>query len=488
MLWIGKAFQSSHAGLPVLLEIFANGKHHGLVRPKPKALPQRQFSVGSRTPADWGLELSSAFCACWLAEINEKAWPGRYGPEGLVISAGSASCLNTGEILPEVLPYVVRHSLLQEVSRTRGWAQVRKVPPNLGRAGQPAIIKKCREPQLPTCELGTVSGRIGLPRELRVGQTLGHYRLVEQISTGGMGVVYRAHDEHLDREVAVKVLASASVNDAAACRRFQNEALILSKLNHPNIISIYDFDAQDGIDFLVMEYVPGQTLSARLERGPLTQDEVLHIGRQIAASVKEAHDHGIIHRDLKPQNVLLTPKGQVKVADFGLAKLASPVIDPAATTNVSRDLGLIGTLPYMPPEQLRGKPTDFRSDIYSAGAVLYELATGRRAFPETLGPRLIDSILHEVPHPPSSLTRWVSEAFETIVLKCLEKEPERRYQSSAELGVDLQHLSTSTASLPAEIENNAKSKAEVCGETLAQKYMFVNNATSDSTCRVRSII
>ncbi len=304
--------------------------------------------------------------------------------------------------------------------------------------------------------------------------------------------------------------ASASVNDAAACRRFQNEALILSKLNHPNIISIYDFDAQDGIDFLVMEYVPGQTLSARLERGPLTQDEVLHIGRQIAASVKEAHDHGIIHRDLKPQNVLLTPKGQVKVADFGLAKLASPVIDPAATTNVSRDLGLIGTLPYMPPEQLRGKPTDFRSDIYSAGAVLYELATGRRAFPETLGPRLIDSILHEVPHPPSSLTRWVSEAFETIVhevphppssltrwvseafetivLKCLEKEPERRYQSSAELGVDLQHLSTSTASLPTEIENDAKSKAKVCAEILAQKYTFVNNATSDSTCRVRSII
>src|SRR5947209_2537031 len=263
------------------------------------------------------------------------------------------------------------------------------------KARQVTIVNNWPDPELLlTRESRFDSPRVDFPHEVIVGQMLGHYRLVEQISRGGMGVVYRAHDEHLEREVAVKVLARASVNDAAACRRFQNEALILSKLNHPNIISIYDFDAQDGIDFLVMEYVPGQTLSARLERGPLTQDEVLHIGRQIAASVKEAHDHGIIHRDLKPQNVLLTPKGQVKVADFGLAKLASPVIDPAATTNVSRDLGLIGTLPYMPPEQLRGKPTDFRSDIYSAGAVLYELATGRRAFPETLGPRLIDSILH----------------------------------------------------------------------------------------------
>ncbi len=394
--------------------------------------------------------------------------------------------MNGGEILQEMPPYASRRS-----RRLGGFVpQVSKLRANLERKGrQVAIVNTWPVSGLSLRrESRFDSSCVNVPRELIVGQMLGHYRLVEQISRGGMGVVYRAHDEHLEREVALKVLAPASVNDAAACRRFQNEALILSKLNHPNIISIYDFDAQDGIDFLVMEYVPGQTLSARLERGPLTQDEVLHIGRQIAASVKEAHDHGIIHRDLKPQNVLLTPKGQVKVADFGLAKLASPVIDPAATTNVSRDLGLIGTLPYMPPEQLRGKPTDFRSDIYSAGAVLYELATGRRAFPETLGPRLIDSILHEVPHPPSSLTRWVSAAFETIVLKCLEKEPERRYQSSAELGVDLQHLSTSTASLPTEIENDAKSKAKVCAEILAQKYTFVNNATSDSTCRVRSII
>ena len=321
-------------------------------------------------------------------------------------------------------------------------------------ARQVAIANDCAKPDslfIPESRFDSPSA--APPHEVIVGQILGHYRLVEQISSGGMGIVYRAHDEHLEREVALKVLAPASLRDPVACERFHNEALILSKLNHPNITIVHDFGGQDGIDFLIMEYVPGQTLSARLETGPLTQEEVVHIGEQLAAAVQAAHDRGIIHRDLKPQNVMLTPKGQVKVADFGLAKVFRPVIGTAATRNVTRDFGLVGTIPYMPPEQLRGKPADARSDIYSAGAVLYELATGQRAFPETHGPRLIDSILHDMPRSPSTLTP-VSRAFESIVVKCLEKDPGRRYQSAAELGADLWNVSRSTASRQTEIENH----------------------------------
>jgi eukaryotic-like serine/threonine-protein kinase len=325
------------------------------------------------------------------------------------------------------------------------------------KASQVMIIDKWSEPVLLDArELGAHSLRPELPHELIVGQVLGHYRLMEQVSHGGMGAVYRAQDEHLEREVALKVLAPAILHDPVACKRFRNEALILSKVNHPNIIAVHDFDTQNGIDFLIMEYVYGQTLSAKLESGPLPQDEVLHIGVQIAAAVQEAHKKGIIHRDLKPQNVMLTAGGEVKLVDFGLAKQALPVMDTGLTINVTRELEIAGTLSYMPPEQLRGEAADFRSDIYSAGAVLYELATGRRAFQETQVPRLMDSILHEIPCFPSTLTRCLSRAFETIVVKCLEKEPARRYQSAAELGLDLQHLSTSTASPQTEIEKHAK--------------------------------
>jgi serine/threonine protein kinase len=290
-----------------------------------------------------------------------------------------------------------------------------------------------------------------LARLVGIGQMLGHYRLVEQISSGGMGVVYRAHDDHLDREVALKVLAPANLHDPVARRRFHNEALILSKLSHPNIVAVHDFDSDGGVDFLVMEYIQGQTLSARLEEGPLTQGEVIHIGAEIAAAVQEAHDQGVIHRDLKPQNIMITARGQIKVADFGLAKRRLPFVDRGATTNLAREFEIVGTLSYMPPEQLRGEPADFRSDVYSAGAVLYELATGRRVFPEAYGPRLIDSILHQMPLPPTALTSQVSHAFETIVVKCLEKEPSRRYQSAAELGVDLECLCRSEALVPIQI-------------------------------------
>jgi serine/threonine protein kinase len=326
-------------------------------------------------------------------------------------------------------------------------------------------------------------------RLVDVGQMLGHYLLVEQISRGGMGVVYRAQDKHLEREVALKVLAPVSLYDPVACRRFHNEALVLSKLNHPNIVVVHDFDTEGGVDFLVMEFIHGQTLSARLEKGPLTQDEVLRIGGEIADAVQEAHDHGIIHRDLKPQNVMITCSGHVKVADFGLAKRLLPAVDTGATTNLSRELEIVGTLSYMPPEQLRGEPADFRSDIYSAGAVLYELATGRRVFPETHGPRLIDSILHQIPLRLRTFNRRVSHAFESVVVKCLEKEPSRRYQSATELGIELQRLYKSTRLSLSEAEREDRKASTRCRRSFVCRKLQQSSAdgcrTNEVFCRAR---
>jgi eukaryotic-like serine/threonine-protein kinase len=330
--------------------------------------------------------------------------------------------------------------------------------------------------------------KTGSARLIGVGQMLGHYHLVEQISRGGMGVVYRAHDDHLDREVALKVLAAASLHDPVACQRFHNEALILSKLNHPNIVAVHDFDTDGSVDFLVMEYIQGRTLSARLEEGPLKQDEIVRIGAEIAIAVQEAHDQGIIHRDLKPQNVMITAGGSVKVADFGLAKRL-PVVDVGATTNVSRELEVVGTLSYMPPEQLRGEPADFRSDIYSAGAVLYELATGRRAFPDTHSPRLIDSILHQTPLPLGTFNKGVSHAFETVVMKCLEKAPSSRYQTAVELGIDLQRLSTSPRLLKMETESENRKRTTCYRRSLvwrkSQQSVTDADRTYETFCRAR---
>jgi len=221
-----------------------------------------------------------------------------------------------------------------------------------------------------------------------IGQTLGHYRILEKVGAGGMGVVYRARDEQLDRDVAVKVLPSGTLSDDTARRHFRKEAMALAKLNHPNIETVYEFGTQDGMDFLVMEYVPGKTLADRLIRGTLPEKEVVALGIQIAAALEEAHERGIVHRDLKPANIAITAKGRAKILDFGLAKLLRPVSE--GTTEFFTDSqAAAGTLPYMPPEQLMGDPVDARADIYTIGAVLYEMATDRRAFPEGLTSRLM---------------------------------------------------------------------------------------------------
>ena len=277
-----------------------------------------------------------------------------------------------------------------------------------------------------------------------IGQTLGHYRILEKVGSGGMGVVYRARDEQLERDVALKVLPSGTLSNDASRRHFRNEALALAKLNHPNIETVYEFDTQDGMDFLVMEYVPGKTLADRLIGGALPEKEVIALGMQIAAALAEAHEHGIVHRDLKPANIALTEKGQAKVLDFGLAKLLRPR-DETTADSLSSTHGAAGTLPYMSPEQLRGEQVDARSDIYTIGAVLYEMATYRRAFGEPLASRLIDAVLHQAPVPPRALNPRISPELERIILKCLDKNPEQRYQSAKELLVDLRRLEQSAS-------------------------------------------
>ena len=277
-----------------------------------------------------------------------------------------------------------------------------------------------------------------------IGQTLGHYRILEKVAAGGMGVVYRARDEQLDRDVAVKVLPPGTLRDDTARRHFRKEALALAKLNHPNIETVYEFGTQDGMDFLVMEYVPGKTLADRLTGGTLPEKEVVALGMQIAAALEEAHERGIVHRDLKPANIALTEKGRAKILDFGLAKLLRPV-EEGSTETLTDSHAAAGTLPYMPPEQLRGEPVDARTDIYTIGAVVYEMATGRRAFQEEQTSRLIDAILHQPAVAPRALNSRISTELETIILKCLDKDPDRRYQSATELLVDLRRLEPSSS-------------------------------------------
>ena len=272
-----------------------------------------------------------------------------------------------------------------------------------------------------------------------IGQKLGRYTIVEKIGAGGMGVVYRAHDERLDRDVALKVLPPGTFGDKAVRRRFRKEALALSHLNHPNIATVHDFDTQDGVDFLVMELVPGSTLDEKLSAGALSEKETLRLGVQLAQGLSLAHEQGVVHRDLKPGNLRVTPDGRLKILDFGLAKLLQPTVHSDSTTSV--ETPVVGTPPYMAPEQLRGEPVDARTDIYAGGTVLYEMATGLRPFPGTQVPRLIEAILHQAPEPPRLVNRHVSRTLESIILKALEKEPERRYQSARELQVDLERLS-----------------------------------------------
>lgn len=298
---------------------------------------------------------------------------------------------------------------------------------------------------------------------VQIGQTLGRYRIIEKIGAGGMGVVYRAHDQRLSRDLAIKVLSPGSLDSSAARKRFRNEALVLSKLNHPAIQIIHDFDTIEDCDFLVSELVAGESLDARVAAGPLLEKEIARIGYQLAQGLGAAHAAGILHRDLKPANLKVTPDGHLKILDFGLATLSPEAIKHLSTTLSLADApaAVGGTLPYMSPEQLLGNHVDERSDIYSSGVSLFELATSQVPFTELLVPRLTDAILHKSPRTPTELNRKISPELSRIILKCLEKDPELRYQSAKDLGVDLRRLEVSSSSKATEVIERSTEKKKL---------------------------
>lgn len=287
-----------------------------------------------------------------------------------------------------------------------------------------------------------------------IGKTISHYRVIEQIGAGGMGVVYRARDEQLERDVALKMLPPGMLADDASRRRFRKEALALAKLNHPNIAIVHEFGSQDGMDFLVTEYIPGVTLDSKVALGALSPREVLNLGMQLVEGLSAAHEQGVVHRDLKPANLRITPDGRLKILDFGIAQFIHQSSGLGMTETASRvQQELSGTLPYMAPEQLRGLPADVRSDIWATAAVLHEMATGKRPFPENSGPLLISAILNDDPPPPSKLNRKISPGLESVILKGLIKDPAQRYQTARELRADLERLTAGALPIALERRN-----------------------------------
>ena len=296
-----------------------------------------------------------------------------------------------------------------------------------------------------------------------MNETVSHYRILEQIGAGGMGIVFRAHDERLDRDVALKVPVAGTIVDGSARRRFHKEALALSKLNHPNIATVYEFGAEDGAEFLVEEFIEGRSLDTVLLRGPLLENEVIRLGVQMADGLSAAHEHGIIHRDLKPSNVRITSDGRLKILDFGLALILRREVSPTAVTeSLSQTKLQAGTLPYMAPEQLLGDSLDARTDVWGAGCVLYEMATGKRPFTGSSG-ALTEAVLHGTPEPIRKLNPNISAALEAVVEKCLDKQPDRRYQSAREIAVDLQR----SASAPVSTGLRLRLKRSVLGTVLS---------------------
>ncbi len=307
------------------------------------------------------------------------------------------------------------------------------------------------------------------------GRTLSHYRILKQLGSGGMGEVYLAEDTQLERTVALKILPSEVASDEERMRRFVREAKAASAIDHPNIVHVYEISSADNVHFIAMQYVEGHTLRSKIGGRPLPMDELLKMAIQITEALAEAHTRGIIHRDLKPPNIMVTPKGHVKLLDFGLARIEkSPSAEDSHMATQSRtESGVVmGTVAYMSPEQAMGGKVDHRTDIFSMGVVLYEMATGRPPFAGKNPAETVDRIVHSQPESIARLNYEAPQELERIIRKCIEKDPERRYQYASEINIDLTNLKRDLDSSESKSLHPSTSLSQTVAEAPAVKRKY----------------